>query len=421
MNVSRSVSMAASSQFKDKLYKRYEEPGEMEERVNSADEDKHMPTTDLEEIVQQLRGDTELLEEENKTLASFWRVVSTSQQSLRVGGGPDGSTPSSNTDEDGVSELSEGSGGTGSMATTTTSLGGSKLKPKGRGRRRSSAQKEVMMQVDWKLEVASAEFDRLKHEKDDEIKQMEKNHETVRACIEEAELRQQETRRDMYEFKRDIVGDKKIVAEKILKYLEERLKLKETHVAKLKMKSSALKAQIGKFEHQLKQREDMGEVLHAIDFDQLKIENQQFLERIEAKNKELVKLKLTTGNTVQSLNTLTEKLNKFTQEQQFLKKQIKEREEHLEKLKEDIKTVQQEKEVAQKKNTQLRLQHEAVKVPKVEDYIQQKAEQFELEKASANWKRKVEIAEGQKKIVLQQRRQNAKEATMDSHARIPYT
>lgn len=71
---------------------------------------------------------------------------------------------------------------------------------------------------------------------------------------------------------------------------------------------------------------------------------------------------------------------------------------------EDIKHVQTEKESAQRKNTQLRLQHEAVKVPKVEDYIQQKAEQYELEKAAANWKRKVEIAEGQKKIVLQQLR-----------------
>eukprot|EP00757_Euglenozoa_sp_SAG-D1_P026072 gene26072-biopygen13567 len=32
--------------------------------------------------------------------------------------------------------------------------------------------------------------------------------------------------------------------------------------------------------------------------------------------------------------------------------------------------------------------HEAVKVPKVEDYIQQKAEMYELEKAAADWKRK---------------------------------
>lgn len=41
------------------------------------------------------------------------------------------------------------------------------------------------------------------------------------------------------------------------------------------------------------------QVLHLVDFDQLKIENQQHLERIDAKNKELLQLKLSTGKTVQ--------------------------------------------------------------------------------------------------------------------------
>lgn len=40
-------------------------------------------------------------------------------------------------------------------------------------------------------------------------------------------------------------------------------------------------------------------MLHVIDFDQLKIENQQYLEKIEERNNELLRLKLTTGNTVQ--------------------------------------------------------------------------------------------------------------------------
>lgn len=36
-----------------------------------------------------------------------------------------------------------------------------------------------------------------------------------------------------------------------------------------------------------------------VDFEQLKIENQQYFERIDAKNKELLQLKLSTGKTVQ--------------------------------------------------------------------------------------------------------------------------
>lgn len=48
----------------------------------------------------------------------------------------------------------------------------------------------------------------------------------------------------------------------------------------------------------------MGEVLHEVDFEQLKIENTQFLEIIDGKNRELVRLKSTAGRITQKLNAL---------------------------------------------------------------------------------------------------------------------
>ena len=50
---------------------------------------------------------------------------------------------------------------------------------------------------------------------------------------------------------------------------------------------------------QLKQKEELGEVLHAIDFEQLKIENAQYLTKIEDRNTELMKLKIMAGKTLQ--------------------------------------------------------------------------------------------------------------------------
>ncbi len=55
---------------------------------------------------------------------------------------------------------------------------------------------------------------------------------------------------------------------------------------------------------QHRQKEEMGEVLHEVDFDQLKIENSQFLEIIDGKNKELLRLKLTAGKILQELTFL---------------------------------------------------------------------------------------------------------------------
>jgi hypothetical protein len=54
---------------------------------------------------------------------------------------------------------------------------------------------------------------------------------------------------------------------------------------------------------QLKQKEEMGEALHAIDYDQLQIENKQYLAKIEERNAELIKLKISAGNTILTLNS----------------------------------------------------------------------------------------------------------------------
>ena len=47
----------------------------------------------------------------------------------------------------------------------------------------------------------------------------------------------------------------------------------------------------------------MGEVLHEVDFQQLKIENSQYLEKIDERNQDLLRLKLMSGNTLQVLNS----------------------------------------------------------------------------------------------------------------------
>ena len=54
-----------------------------------------------------------------------------------------------------------------------------------------------------------------------------------------------------------------------------------------------------KKEQQLKQKEELADGLHLIDFEQLKIENQTYNEKIEERNEELMKLHQKITNTVQ--------------------------------------------------------------------------------------------------------------------------
>ncbi|KAH9505388.1 hypothetical protein Btru_058611 [Bulinus truncatus] len=76
---------------------------------------------------------------------------------------------------------------------------------------------------------------------------------------------------------------------------------------------------------QLRQKEEMGEVLNEVDFNQLKIENQQYLEKIDERNQDLLRLKLMAGNTLQVLNTYKKKLLTLTKESERLKSEISSR------------------------------------------------------------------------------------------------
>lgn len=50
------------------------------------------------------------------------------------------------------------------------------------------------------------------------------------------------------------------------------------------------------------QKEELGEVLHEVDFKQLKIENKQYMAKIDEKNNEMIKLKKMVGMVTQTLN-----------------------------------------------------------------------------------------------------------------------
>ena len=129
----------------------------------------------------------------------------------------------------------------------------------------------------------------------------------IKSLREETDIRIAEMKKEAYEFRRDIVSGAvdprtgKIMAEKMLKYFQDKLKFKDALVEKLELKNASLKVQIQKLEGQLQHREEMGEVFLPIDFDQLKIENQQYIEKIDERNKELVELKVIAGNTLRLL------------------------------------------------------------------------------------------------------------------------
>ncbi|XP_004483012.1 cilia- and flagella-associated protein 263 isoform X3 [Dasypus novemcinctus] len=217
--------------------------------------------------------------------------------------------------------------------------------------------------VDQKCELVQKELEDTK----DELRHMRANAERDlqhhEAIIEEAEIRWAEVKKAVYDFEKDIlktISKKKgsiLATQKVLKYIEDMNRQRDSTKDKLRLKNVSLKVQRRKLLLQLRQKEEVGEALHDVDFQQLKIENAQFLDTIEAKNQELIQLKLASGNTLQILNAYKDRAK------------------------------------AEALNKKFRRQLAEFRAPQVMVYVREKILNAELEKTIKTWERKVEIAQ----------------------------
>lgn len=99
-------------------------------------------------------------------------------------------------------------------------------------------------------------------------------------------------------------------------------------------------------------------MLHLVDFDQLKIENQQYMEKIEERNNELLKLKLSTSRTVQVLNNLKSALSDLVAQGHDLRKQIADRTADLARFDAEYSTVATEKDKGERTVRRLKQEQE---------------------------------------------------------------
>ncbi|XP_028595240.2 cilia- and flagella-associated protein 263 isoform X1 [Podarcis muralis] len=272
-----------------------------------------------------------------------------------------------------------------------------------RGRRKSksrlTADRLVGLTVEQKCDIAQRELEETK----EDVQRLKENSERLLqnylAVLEEADIRLVDIKKAVQDFDKDIVKTitkKKgsvIASEKVLRYMEDRIRYRDVLKEKIRLKNDSLKVQKKKMQMQLKQKEELGEALHEVDFQQLKIENAQFLEKIDERNQELLQLKLTVGNAIQVLNFYRKKLYTAMTLATNLVKDIAQRKESLEKIEHEAILVEEERFKAEVLNKRLRKQLAEYKVPPVLDYVHEKMAVHELENIIKIWERKVEIAE----------------------------
>ncbi|CEG46387.1 Domain of unknown function DUF4201 [Plasmopara halstedii] len=270
------------------------------------------------------------------------------------------------------------------------------------GLKKRRVRSQTMLTIDQKNDICSMELETAQKELEETKRSSERLIDTLRAVLEETDIRIAELKKDAYEFKRDIVVGAenfrtgKTIAEKMIRYMEEKLRQKDAMIEKLRLKNATLKSQAQKIDAQLRQKEEMGDAFHYIDFHQLQIENKQYVAKIEERNEELLRLKQTTGSTVQVLNNLKKRLHELLEQSASFQQEIHTRTDLNKKIIEEIALMEErnQKEMRRLRSLQIQQTTEPSNdMPQILDYVAQKAKMYELQQEVTNYERKVEIAE----------------------------
>eukprot|EP01116_Phalansterium_solitarium_P013084 TRINITY_DN299_c0_g5_i2.p1 TRINITY_DN299_c0_g5~~TRINITY_DN299_c0_g5_i2.p1 ORF type:complete len:594 (-),score=147.98 TRINITY_DN299_c0_g5_i2:1243-3024(-) len=159
---------------------------------------------------------------------------------------------------------------------------------------------------------------KLVHDKCDDLKTLRMYYDELtqemKKRLEEKESKAQEVNQLFLKFKREIAREAedsktgRTISPQLIEHYEQEEIKKDGDVEKVRLKNITLRKKYSSLEKSLRAKEELKNGLHLIDFEQLKIENQTFNEKIEERNEELAKMRKKINNTVHILSHVKEKL-----------------------------------------------------------------------------------------------------------------
>uniref|UniRef100_A0A7S0ENZ4 Cilia- and flagella-associated protein 263 n=1 Tax=Hanusia phi TaxID=3032 RepID=A0A7S0ENZ4_9CRYP len=257
----------------------------------------------------------------------------------------------------------------------------------------------VSLTVNEKLTLANGVSDEQRKQLNQVRSKFDKIVDSLQAQIDTQEEIITNTMMDQIQFRQNFLKDGQPVNQsKLIGFLEDSLRRKDNELDKLETKNRGLRAILSKSEEDLKHKEEAGESLKKIDFEQLQIENKQLLENIDLRNAEALSLKSTLGRAQWRLNKIKEELSQTQQSTDWLVKTEQTKKEQMENIHVELEQVQAM--LVKEQNAQKTLQKQletSNNIPPVIEYIAQGDQLINLKKKIALLTTKISIGEGQLK------------------------
>jgi len=192
---------------------------------------------------------------------------------------------------------------------------------------------------------------------------------------------------------RTLTHDKKYNADSVTRYSNEKLKGDSVLMEQYRLKMQVSRDGLIKLSRKLLGLEDLEGSISMVDFQQIKIVNNQYLERLKNSNELIVREKTNLMHSQHIISQGTGGLRQVERASDQLDKNIQDVERLYRVLDKEMAIVSSECESGKRMNGQLRQQVERFKVPSVMEYVGYKADMLATKKSVKTWLRRVEVAE----------------------------
>ncbi|XP_044745928.1 coiled-coil domain-containing protein 113-like [Coccinella septempunctata] len=216
----------------------------------------------------------------------------------------------------------------------------------------------------------------------------------LKAELEEVGIEIAETLEALNQFEQTVVIEgvdpltQRIPAEKFVRYVQEWLKTSLAVIQKYRLRQSTLTSHLRKLKEVLKQKKELGESLHAVDFEKLQIENNHFLKEIDLRTLQLIDLKRMNGGANLILTNQKKFLMKQISEMQKIQRDIDETRNKIDDLERETEKAEEQLDRVKAHYESIRQMIEEYKVPDVMEYVRIKGKVYELQKNIKIWSRR---------------------------------
>ncbi|XP_068622146.1 cilia- and flagella-associated protein 263 [Battus philenor] len=233
-------------------------------------------------------------------------------------------------------------------------------------------------------EIVSAEMEILVSNLEAMRKKAAKEHAFLKAQLEEIDVREDHIQKSSIAFNKEVIVEgwdsiaQRIPAEIWIRYMNEWVKITDSKIGKLRLRTSTLNTQYAKLKGQIKVKAELNESLRPVDFEKTKIENNECLAIIEKKLQQLEELKKMTGDANLTLSIHKKALMEQNIYLMEVINNVKSKQKQKVLLNKETVIIEGQAKGLEEKLENVRKMRNSYEVPDIMDYVYVKAEITDL-------------------------------------------